>query len=135
MSKLKFFSFIKSNRMSIILSLVFIAAFMAGIAYAQGNGDTIHACTNPAGQLRVVESEEDCRPKETYLNWDAVGPQGPAGIKGDNGDPGDFSGYFESPNGQYYIIVDDRGICLQGPGIRIAIIGSDTFYGPGECYQ
>lgn len=50
----------------------------AGAAPAQ----TINACSDRDGQLRLVAIAGDCRKNETALTWNTVGPSGPAGVQG-----------------------------------------------------
>jgi hypothetical protein len=68
-----------------IVTLVALGAiFGVGIAtvLSAGGGDPIHACANPAGQVRIVTGPGDCKSQETYLTWNVVGPQGPPGVSG-----------------------------------------------------
>lgn len=69
-------------------AVVAVLALAAGVAFAS-DGDTVHACVNPGGQIRIVGVADHCRPKETSLNWSIEGPQGPQGPQGDQGDPGE----------------------------------------------
>ena len=39
-----------------------------------GDTQVIHACINPAGQLRIVGPDELCHHQETALSWNIVGP-------------------------------------------------------------
>jgi hypothetical protein len=76
-----------SSRKAIILVGVLISTvFIVGIAYA--NGGEIHACYNPTGQIRIVESADDCKSQETPLTWNIEGQQGLPGPQGDPGPPG-----------------------------------------------
>jgi len=56
-----------------------------------GDGSLIHACANPAGQIRIIGANDTCKNQETALDWGIVGPPGaagPAGPQGPQGDPG-----------------------------------------------
>jgi len=55
---------------------------------AQTNNNTIYACVNPDGDVRIVDSTERCRRHETRIRWNVVGPQGPAGAPGPQGPAG-----------------------------------------------
>ncbi|MFC2068425.1 hypothetical protein ACFLTP_05410 [Chloroflexota bacterium] len=52
------------------------------------NENVICACLNPAGQIRIVESAEECRPQETPLQWSIVGSAGNPGPQGEPGSDG-----------------------------------------------
>jgi hypothetical protein len=54
--------------------------------------DVCYACIKPAGQIRMVECLEACKPNETPKSWNGVGapgPEGPAGPAGPAGADGD----------------------------------------------
>jgi len=75
------------SRRSIYVSGVgafLIAAAMPASAQAQ----TIRACVNPAGQLRIISAADACRSQETPLTWNAAGPAGPQGPAGPPGATG-----------------------------------------------
>ena len=75
-----------------------VAAFAAGAVLmglvlgvgvaSESNGNTIYSCLNPAGQPRIVDAPEDCRPQETSLDWNIEGPQGIPGLQGLEGPGG-----------------------------------------------
>lgn len=69
----------------IILASILSALFGGTLAtvYA-GTTGIIHACVRD-GQLRILSSNQTCKPKETGLDWNIIGPAGP---KGDKGNPG-----------------------------------------------
>jgi Collagen triple helix repeat (20 copies) len=48
----------------------------------------ILACADRQGDLRIVESHEECRRNETPVRWNVRGPQGPRGEIGPQGLPG-----------------------------------------------
>jgi hypothetical protein len=47
-----------------------------------------YACVAPNGGVRLVNRADRCRPKETAVPWNAIGPQGPMGPQGPAGLPG-----------------------------------------------
>jgi hypothetical protein len=80
---------VKPSAKQIVASIVIIALVLVGItSWVSARGDVIHACVNPAGQIRIVAANDACRPQETPLQWNTMAPQGPPGPKGDKGDPG-----------------------------------------------
>lgn len=66
-------------------AVVAMTALGVGNAFASHDTNTIHACKNPHGNLRMVGAPTDCTPNETAVEWNVEGPQGPVG---DQGDPG-----------------------------------------------
>ena len=83
---------ISSRKTIFLFSVLVVTVFIVGVAYANSNGEEIHACYNPAGQIRIVGSADDCKSQETPLTWNIVGPQGlpgPQGPKGEQGEKGD----------------------------------------------
>jgi hypothetical protein len=53
------------------------------------NSPVIDACINPGnGMMRLVDATTACRPNETRVEWNVVGPQGPAGPQGPQGPVG-----------------------------------------------
>jgi hypothetical protein len=71
-----------------------VAALGAGSAIAvaaiPGDDGTIDGCYSRAtGNLRVVESADDCRKAETAIKWNQRGPAGPQGLPGPAGPKGD----------------------------------------------
>ncbi len=66
-----------------------IFAAMCAVATASAQETrSITAGAGPNGQLRLVESADDCRKSETSLQWSVIGPQGPRGDRGPQGDVG-----------------------------------------------
>lgn len=78
---------INSRKVMILVGVLILTQIFVGLAYA--NVGEIHACYNPAGQIRIVESADDCKSQETHLAWNIEGQQGPRGPQGDPGPPGD----------------------------------------------
>lgn len=76
--------------------LIFITAFLllgvslsaAVIVRAHGGDGLIHACVNPAGQLRIVGTPDECRPQEDPLDWNEQGLPGEDGADGAPGPAG-----------------------------------------------
>ena len=48
----------------------------------------IYACISPSSGMRLVASAASCKPNETVVQWNAVGPQGPEGPAGETGATG-----------------------------------------------
>jgi len=78
------------------LALLTVAglAATAGIAFATtavtnaftDSQGVYHGCVgNGSGHLRVVTPGEGCKPSETAIDWNRVGPQGPQGTQGPKG--------------------------------------------------
>jgi hypothetical protein len=95
------------------------AAFGGKAAYAAITGeDVIRACYKSNGVLYVVGvagAPATCGVGDVPLSWGMQGPQGETGA------PGTFTGQFRSPNGEYTLDVNDRGIRMAGPGGRVEI--------------
>jgi hypothetical protein len=68
----------------IFVNAVVVWAFTS-VKAESSNENVIYACLNPAGQIRIVDSLDECRPKETPIQWNIVGP---AGNPGPQGEPG-----------------------------------------------
>src|SRR5690349_9582331 len=73
----------------VVLAVVLIAGTtIVGVALAgqalthktHEASNVIRACVKQEGQLRVVDSESDCKKNETALAWNVQGPQGAPGI-------------------------------------------------------
>lgn len=72
--------------------------FMTIIAFAgiPGPNGIIYSCYNKVnGQLRIIDSNEQCKNNEAALNFNQTGPQGPQGIQGVQGPQGP-----QGPQGQ-----------------------------------
>ena len=74
--------------LGVALSAVIAAAMGIGYA-ASSSSQTIYGCYNPSGLLRIAASDSrGCRPGETAISWNVVGPVGPQGPQGIPGPPG-----------------------------------------------
>ena len=67
---------------------VFAAAGAVATASAQAER-TITACAGPNGQLRLVETADECRKSESPVRWSMIGPPGPQGDRGAQGPQGE----------------------------------------------
>jgi type VI secretion system secreted protein Hcp len=78
----------------ILIGAAFFAVLVAaGTTYAlaasgASTTQTINACVNGEGQMRLVAVAGSCRQHETALSWNTVGPAGAAGAQGVQGAPG-----------------------------------------------
>jgi hypothetical protein len=75
---------IRSYRPSaaMMVALTALVVALGGVAYATipDSGGVIHGCfANSNGNLRVVETPDDCRNNETALDWNQQGPPGSGG--------------------------------------------------------
>ncbi len=74
--------------------LLVVGALLGGVLVGRlmahgGNGSLIHACVlTRIGLVRIVGSDESCRPSETALDWNIQGPAGPQGETGPQGEQG-----------------------------------------------
>jgi hypothetical protein len=67
---------------------LFVAAGWLVSVYSQSRAETIRACVDQSGNLRIVEQGESCRKREELLAWNTVGPRGPRGRVGLTGPAG-----------------------------------------------
>ena len=81
--------------LTIIAGAIMGALVAGGVAVAQLDPVAmIQACQKPSGLVRVVDSPDDCRRRETPIAWNIegpagpIGPQGAAGPHGPQGEPG-----------------------------------------------
>ena len=77
------------RRILIGAALVAVLA-VAGTTYAfaaagASTTQTINACVNHQGEMRLVAVAGACRGNETALSWNTVGPTGPQGTQGNPG--------------------------------------------------
>jgi type VI secretion system secreted protein Hcp len=79
-------------RRKLVFGVGFVALVVAGFATyawaASSAGETINACVNNDGNLRLVPAVSNCRRAETPLSWNTVGPAGPQGLPGVQGPTG-----------------------------------------------
>ncbi|HJX48878.1 MAG TPA: type VI secretion system tube protein TssD [Gaiellaceae bacterium] len=79
-------------RRKLVFGVGFVALVVAGFATyawaASSAGQTINACVNNDGNLRLVPAVSNCRRAETPLSWNTVGPAGPQGLPGVQGPTG-----------------------------------------------
>jgi hypothetical protein len=115
--------------------LVFAGLVVAGgVAYAtipDGGGVYTACMLKNVGTIRLIDPSlpstnlmSHCTALETQISWNQTGQQGPTGLtgaagadgaQGPPGPAGNFSGHFQSPDGQYSIDVTDNGIAFAGP--------------------
>ena len=86
-----------------------VALFAAGIAItitAQSSSNTITACVNSAGLVRITPPRTGCFGSEQPIQWNitgpagsdgSMGPRGPAGPAGPQGPPGEGGGAMNVP--------------------------------------
>jgi hypothetical protein len=75
---------LRLTRSTIGLSLVWICMFGGTVDAAE----TINACMNPAGHIRLLEPGSSCRREEQLIIWNVQGPQGAQGPQGPQGPAG-----------------------------------------------
>jgi type VI secretion system secreted protein Hcp len=90
----------------ILIGAAFFAVLVAaGTTYAlaasgASTTQTINACVNHQGDMRLVAVAGACRDNETPLSWNTVGPagaQGAQGVQGASGQPGPAGPQGEPP--------------------------------------
>lgn len=77
-------------RTSVVGAMVVLGVAATAAVSAVGD-ETISACQDQKGNLRVVADPADCVKRESALQWNKtgpVGPQGPAGATGATGEAG-----------------------------------------------
>jgi type VI secretion system secreted protein Hcp len=79
-------------RRKLAFGVAVVALVLAGLATyswaASADGQTINACLNDEGKLRLVPAVSACKKAETPLSWNTVGPQGAQGVQGPQGQTG-----------------------------------------------
>jgi type VI secretion system secreted protein Hcp len=70
------------------VALVVCGAATYAFAVGSSTTQTINGCTGPDGLLRVIAAGAVCRPHETPLSWNTVGPAGDTGPTGASGAAG-----------------------------------------------
>lgn len=80
------------RRIAVAVGLVAVLAAAGAGTYAWGassdTGQTINACVDHAGFVRIVAAAGSCRKHDTAISWNTVGPQGAAGPQGPAGAQG-----------------------------------------------
>ena len=89
-------------RQKLAFGVAFVALVVTGFATyawaASSAGQTINACVNGEGKLRLVPAVSACKTSENPLTWNTVGPAGPPGPAGQQG-PAGPAGQDGSPGG------------------------------------
>lgn len=69
---------------------VLVTLISAGVAVTFADtGGVIFACVNNVnGSVRIVAAQVSCKPDETPVHWNVIGPQGPPGPQGPAGPAG-----------------------------------------------
>ena len=77
------------NRITAIVALLAVA-LAGGVMWAfASEGEVIYACVNPnSGEIKIVNSPDDCKKTWEPLSWNKQGPEGPPGPEGKQGPPG-----------------------------------------------
>ena len=75
------------------LGVALVAVLAAGTTYALAASgatttQTINACVDDNGKLRLVSAASNCKKDESPISWNTVGPQGAAGPQGVAGPQG-----------------------------------------------
>ena len=81
---------VRLRTVAAVMAVVGLSALaLGGVAGAQEDGNTIHACYHKnSGALRVVDADATCRNPELPLSWNRTGPAGPSGPSGPRGPSG-----------------------------------------------
>lgn len=73
-----------------VAAIAVLSLPLAVTALTAPSDDTITACVLDAnGDVRIVNSPDDCRQQERVLTWNEEGPQGPVGPQGPQGEQGE----------------------------------------------
>lgn len=78
--------------------------------------------------MRIIGSDESCRPQETAIEWGIVGPQGPQGEPGPQGPQGEPG--LQGPQGEPGLQGPQGEPGLQGPQGEPGLQGSQGPQGP-----
>jgi hypothetical protein len=86
-----------------VIAIVVGLVMTAGIALAQvGDDGVVYACADAKdGDLRLVDTADDCRKKEVSMSWNQEGPQGVPGVNGIDGIDGEPCSVVEEPTGTF----------------------------------
>jgi len=72
-----------------VMALLIISCFLfAAWVPCEAADETIYGCVNKKGKVRIVNSLDECKSKETPLTWRTTGAQGPPGPQGEQGPSG-----------------------------------------------
>ena len=76
------------KKLFIILGVIFLFMVSTSIQ-SLAQDQVICGCYKKQnGQLRIVNSPNDCRPSEVAISWNLIGPEGPQGPQGEQGPVG-----------------------------------------------
>ena len=64
-------------------------SYAAAATQADPETEVIDACLLRSGLVRIVDTADDCRRRETSISWNVTGVQGPPGEDGVDGAPGE----------------------------------------------
>lgn len=79
------------TKLKLLLPAIALIALSGGWVYAQTADETIDACVNKAGAVRILDDSiffKRCVRGETPISWNIQGPMGPQGPQGEQGEPG-----------------------------------------------
>jgi hypothetical protein len=80
----------KLSKRFVVIGALLVVVLVGGATWVWANDDnTIYACISPAGMIRIVDADEECRPGEEPLDWNKQGPEGPQGEQGPAGRQGE----------------------------------------------
>jgi type VI secretion system secreted protein Hcp len=84
------------------VGVLLVALVVAGVATfswaASTDAQTINACANADGRLRLVPAVDQCKKGESPVSWNTVGPAGPQGLTGPQGPAGPSAGNPPDPD-------------------------------------
>ena len=106
----------KSPVIAAIASAVLTATVVGGVAIAQTSAEAkITACVaENSGNVRIIQSSDNCKPNEVKTTWNQQGPVGPAGPQGPPG--ASLAGQF-CPTGQFVVGINTDGtLACAAPG-------------------
>jgi hypothetical protein len=91
------------NETVLVVAIVVGLVMTASIAVAQvSDGGGMYACADAKdGDLRLVDTADDCTKKEVAVSWNQEGPQGAPGIDGVDGIDGISCAVVEEPTGTF----------------------------------
>jgi Type VI secretion system effector, Hcp len=112
-------------KLKLVLGVAVAALLVGGYAtysWAAGSAEaqTINACVNTEGNVRLVAVSDACKKNETAVSWNTVGPAGPQGLQGPTGAQGPQGAAAPDPDA----IAGTAAITIQGqPLAGIALKG------------